>query len=118
MGQAVREEGLLSEPDPRGNPRTDTGHKVLQAHMDHHARAPEFYYKHVVVDPVIVFKGDKAYVESYFAAWVENPDGPPFIRTFGRYKDVLSEEEGRWAFLERVAGCESIASRPRPLKGR
>jgi ketosteroid isomerase-like protein len=64
-----------------------------------------------VVDPLIRVDGDTASVESYYAR-LDHRDEGPYIRSFGRYTDVLVRcDDGRWRFKERRATNESVVPR-------
>jgi SnoaL-like domain len=107
------EEGVLHWPNP---PYEDpfVGHERLREAFRGHTHAPLVYHKHVVVDPRIEVDGDTATVESYFAR-LDNADHGPYIRAFGRYRDVLVRcGDGRWRFKERRAEVEGLSPQSRP----
>ncbi|HEY4888497.1 MAG TPA: nuclear transport factor 2 family protein [Candidatus Dormibacteraeota bacterium] len=69
-------------------------------------RAPEVYFKHLLVAPQIKIQGDEAQVDSYFVRLQEHPDGP-YVFAFGRYRDVLRRcPDGRWRIQHRRAETE------------
>jgi len=77
-------------------------------------RAPEVYFKHLVLEPRIVFEGDEAVVSSYFVRLQEHPTGP-YVFAFGRYQDRLRRcADGRWRFRRRRAETEDTHQRPLP----
>ena len=84
------------------------GHAGIGGAFDAHSHAPEKFHKHFLVEPRVKVDGDRATVESYFARLDNAPDGP-FLRSFGRYLDVLVRGgDGRWRFQERRAERESL----------
>lgn len=74
-----------------------------------HTHAPAMFHKHVLFQPQIRLAGDSATVESGFAR-LDESDGGPVVRSFGRYSDTLVRcEDGRWRFSLREASIESTA---------
>ena len=83
------------------------GHEAILGAFRAHTHAPDVYHKHFVLDPRIEISGDRAHVESYYAR-LDDRDGGPYIRSFGRYLDTLRRgDDGRWRFSERRAQAES-----------
>jgi ketosteroid isomerase-like protein len=83
------------------------GHAAIMDAFRAHTHAPDVYHKHFVLDPRIEISGDTADVESYYAR-LDDREGGPYIRSFGRYLDVLQRgDDGRWRFRERRAQAES-----------
>jgi hypothetical protein len=75
--------------------------------FDEHTHAPDYFHKHVVVDPLIEVVGERARVESYFLRIDESPAGP-IVRSMGRYRDQLvRSDDGIWRFSERLTDLES-----------
>jgi ketosteroid isomerase-like protein len=84
------------------------GREAIGATFEQHSHAPDRYHKHLLVEPRIQVDGDRATVESYFARLDASPEGP-FLRSFGRYLDVLARgDDGRWRLQERRAERESL----------
>jgi ketosteroid isomerase-like protein len=87
---------------------TLTGHAEIGAAFDDHSHAPEKFHKHFLVEPRVHVDGDRATADSYFTRIDNGPDGP-FLRSFGRYRDVLVRcEDGRWRIAERLTERESL----------
>lgn len=85
-----------------------TGHEEIGAAFDGHSHAPERFHKHLLVEPRIRLDGDRATADSYFAR-LDNGDEGPYVRSFGRYRDVLVRcPDGRWRIQERLAERESL----------
>jgi ketosteroid isomerase-like protein len=85
------------------------GRDALRRFISAHSRAPELFHKHVLVEPLIDVGagGDTATCSSYFAG-LQDHDGRPEIRVFGRYRDrIVLGADGRWRFRERIAEVES-----------
>jgi ketosteroid isomerase-like protein len=83
------------------------GHDAIIDAFRAHTHAPDVFHKHFVLDPRIEISGDRAQVESYYAR-LDDRDGGPYIRSFGRYLDTLERGgDGRWRFAERRAQAES-----------
>lgn len=79
-------------------------------------RAPDVYFKHLVVGPRIRFHGLEADVVSYFVRLQEHPDGP-YLYAFGRYRDRLRAcPDGRWRFVSRRAETEDTHAKPVPAR--
>jgi len=82
------------------------GREALTEYFHAHKRAPDLFYKHLVVEPRITLAGDEANVVSYFVKIDEHPDGP-YVYAFGRYRDHLVRcADGRWRFKRRIAETE------------
>jgi SnoaL-like domain len=77
-------------------------------------RAPEVYFKHLLLEPWVIFDGDSAAVTSYFVRLQEHPQGP-YIYAFGHYEDILNRcADGRWRFASRRAVTEDTHALPLP----
>jgi hypothetical protein len=78
------------------------------------SRAPDRYFKHLLVEPRISIEDDEARVTSYFVRIQEHRDGP-YIHAFGRYRDLLTRcDDGRWRLQERRAEIEAFQDRWAP----
>jgi ketosteroid isomerase-like protein len=107
------DDGVLHWPNPPWD-GPFVGHDRLREAFRDHTHAPAIYHKHFVVDPRIEIEGDTARVESYFARLDVGDEGP-YIRSYGRYRDVLRRcPDGRWRFQERRIEAEASSPRPRP----
>jgi hypothetical protein len=77
-----------------------------------HTHAPELFHKHLLFQPRIAIDGDRASVASGFAR-LDETDGGPILRSFGRYADELVRcPDGRWRFTQRLASIESSVTAP------
>jgi ketosteroid isomerase-like protein len=86
---------------------TFTGLAEIGRAFDEHTHAPDYFHKHIVVDPLIELAGDLARVESYFLRVDESPAGP-IVRSMGRYRDrLLRCGDGNWRLSERLTDLES-----------
>jgi hypothetical protein len=95
-------------PSQQEPARSFAGREGLTRFYNSHNRAPDIYYKHLLVEPRITVSGDKADVVSYFVKIDEHPDGP-YIYAFGRYRDRLIRcPDGRWRFRHRLAETEQV----------
>ena len=84
------------------------GQEALAKFIASHTRAPEKYHKHLLIEPIINFRGrNKATVESYFLR-VDESEGKVFILAFGRYHDRMVKQAGQWRFQERIAEIEAL----------
>lgn len=89
------------------------GHDEIAGFVAGHTRAPSFFHKHVLVEPMITVDGDRATAVSYFER-LDEIDGDRRIKAFGRYLDDLERcPDGRWRFRRRLAEIESYDPRPR-----
>ncbi len=88
-------------PVHRENNRTE-----LKAYLGSKQTPPEVYDKHILAAPVLRIAGDKATAESFFVAIGDGGQGP-LVFTFGRYKDTLVKEKGKWLIKERKAETET-----------
>jgi hypothetical protein len=99
-------------PGQSSAPTVYEGREGLTRFFNSHRRAPDIYYKHLVVEPRITLRGDEAEVLSYFVKVDEHPDGP-YIYAFGRYRDRLVRcPDGRWRFRRRLAETEDVKVKP------
>lgn len=97
--------------------RSYDGRDELAAFAARHTKAPERFHKHLVADPVIAVKGDRATAVSYFVR-LDDVDGEPAVYAFGRYRDELVRcGDGRWRFAVRIAEVESRRARRAPRRG-
>lgn len=88
-------------------------HGLAQMFRDH-THAPDFYHKHVVVNPQVDVEGDTATAVSYLIFVCDHPEGP-YIRAFSRCRDRLVRcSDGRWRIETRAAELESWAERDFP----
>ena len=88
-------------------------HGLAQMFRDH-THAPDYYHKHVVVNPQVEVHGDTATAVSYLIYVTDHPDGP-YIRAFSRCRDRLARcADGKWRIEERLAELESSADREFP----
>lgn len=88
---------------------TMRGHEEIGAAFDAHSHAPEKFHKHFMVEPRIAVDGDTATCDSYFTRLDAGPDGAPFVRSIGRYRDRLARgTDGRWRFTERLTEREGL----------
>jgi hypothetical protein len=84
------------------------GTRALSDFIAGHTNAPEFWHKHLLVEPRITIDGDRADVASYFVRIDRSGTGVNHIRSFGRYLDRLRRsDDGRWRFEHRIAETES-----------
>ncbi|MSQ26432.1 MAG: nuclear transport factor 2 family protein [Dehalococcoidia bacterium] len=72
---------------------------------------PQRYDKHVLAAPLIDVKGSTAKAQSYFIMFSSVAGSAPFIGVYGRYKDTLVKEGGRWYLKERLAEVERTPAR-------
>jgi uncharacterized protein (TIGR02246 family) len=66
---------------------------------------------HLVGNPTVELDGDSATAESTWALIVRGEGDTPVLTYFGRYRDRLVREDGRWRFARREAHTE-IPVRP------
>ncbi|MCU1476330.1 MAG: hypothetical protein JWQ64_1023 [Subtercola sp.] len=91
-------------------PQTDfiSGTEMFATVFRAHTHAPETYHKHFLIEPLISIDGDRATAQSMYTR-LDNYEGIPKMRSFGRYLDVLVRcPDGRWRFDERVAQIEVL----------
>ena len=69
--------------------------------------APEYFYKHAVIDPWVKVDGDRAHARSFFFVLANTPQGPE-LQSYGRYDDELVRQDERWRFSRRVCELENI----------
>ena len=85
------------------------GRAALAEFAAKHTRAPEYYHKHLIMDPMITLGKDEASSVSYFARFDAMTTGPGVL-CFGRYHDQLIKgSDGKWRFKRRWAEVEAIA---------
>lgn len=78
---------------------------------------PPFYQKHMILDPLITVEGETARAEAYWLLLQRDPsDGQPIVVAFGRYRDRLVKQDGRWRIEERMAEVESSTLKARGLE--
>jgi ketosteroid isomerase-like protein len=102
---------LLWTPTPERDvgflERRLVGREAIREAFREHTHAPDMFHKHLLFQPQIQLDGDRATVESGFAR-VDEGEGGPVLRSFGRYDDVLVRcEDGRWRFAQREAFIEN-----------
>ncbi len=83
------------------------GRAELAGYVAGKPRPPERYDKHIVLAAAITLEGSTARVRSYFASLQDTEKGP-CIASYGRYRDLLVKEDGRWRFKERIAEVEAV----------
>jgi 3-phenylpropionate/cinnamic acid dioxygenase small subunit len=70
-------------------------------------RAPQVYRKHLLVEPVVTRDGDTADASSYWLLIDAQPDGQPFVNSYGRYQDRLVRDgDGAWRLADRTIDVE------------
>src|SRR5450759_4439178 len=112
IDDAVLERRRRDVPGQARPPRVNVGRDGLVHYFGTHKRAPDLYYKHLVVEPWITVDGDEARVISYFVKIDEHPDGP-YIYAVVRYRDHLVRcPDGRWRFGHRVVETEDVLVKP------
>jgi len=95
-------------PAQQEPPRIYEGRDGLTRYFHSHKRAPDLYYKHLVLEPRMTVEGDEARVVSYYVKIDEHPEGP-YLYAFGRYHDhLLRCPDGRWRFTRRIAETEDV----------
>lgn len=95
-----------------------TGRADLREFVGRHTHAPDAWHKHLLIEPLVSVAGDTATATSYLAV-VQDGDGVPVLRLFGRYRDRLARgADGRWRFTERLAEVESARRDLPPLVAR
>jgi hypothetical protein len=108
------EGAVLHWPNPPYTKAPFRGHDELLGAFRGHTHAPVIFHKHVIWEPRIEIDGDSARVETYYAR-LDDCEDDPYIRSYGRYLDVLKScPDGRWRFEERRAHPEAASPRPRP----
>ena len=111
VADGVWERVRAGRADP---PRTFSGREELVRFFrdPKRGRAPDVYFKHLLIEPLITFEGDEARVVSFFVRLQEHPDGP-YVYAFGRYRDRMRRcEDGRWRIVSRRAETEDTHDRP------
>jgi hypothetical protein len=84
------------------------GHEPIRNAFRSHTHSPERLHKHLLMEPIIRTHADDATAESMFAR-LDDYDGVPEIRSYGKYIDRLVRcEDGRWRFAERLVQLEVI----------
>ena len=56
---------------------------------------------HIIANPIVNLDGDEATSDVTWAMVMATEDGRPALGMFGRHRDRLIREEGRWKFLRR-----------------
>jgi ketosteroid isomerase-like protein len=108
------EQGRWMRVEGRRPARSFDGRRGLAEMFRDHTHAPEFFHKHVVVNPQVDVEGDTATAVSFLLFICDHPEGP-YIRAFSRCTDRLVRcEDGRWRIEERRAELESWAERDFP----
>ena len=93
-----------------------TGSEEIRTAFRQHSHAPEFYHKHLLIEPLISLSGDYATVQSMFAR-LDTYDAVPEIFVYGRYRDDLARcADGRWRFRSRYADVEAWHPGPLPAQ--
>jgi hypothetical protein len=91
-----------------------TGHEQLRAFAIAHTHAPEFWHKHLTLQPIVTVTGDEATSVSTFIR-VDVSGRDPYVRAFGRYlDDLIRGSDGCWRIATRVAEVNATSSLPRP----
>ena len=92
----------------------EEGHDDLARYVAAYPKPPAFR-KHVIVDPVVVVRGDEAEVDSY---WIllhrHEADATPVLAAFGRSHDRVVRRDGAWRIAERHAEVEATTFAPAP----
>jgi hypothetical protein len=109
----VRSDRLEQDAPDFGPPRVKgtryVGREQLAGFVANQTCAPAFWHKHILAAPVMTFAADgrRVSLSSYFFV-LDEPQGHPVVRAFGRYLDeMVLGEDGLWRFVERVAEIES-----------
>jgi hypothetical protein len=90
------------------DPLEFAGTRALSDFVAAHTNSPEFWHKHLLIEPRITIDGDRADVASYFVRIDRSSTGTNYIKSFGRYLDRLRRcDDGRWRFEHRIAESES-----------
>jgi hypothetical protein len=88
------------------------GANRLRAAFRAHTHAPTVLHRHFVAGQSVSLDGGTARAESYFARVQVGPEGP-YIRSFGRYLDVLRRcPDGCWRFEERRVEADALVRQP------
>lgn len=107
-------DGVWRRVEMRLPARSFTGIGGLTQMYQDHTHAPDYFHKHVVVNPWVSVDGDSAQARSYLILVSDHPDGP-YVRAFSRCTDTLERcSDGRWRIAERQAELESWAQRDWP----
>ena len=108
------EDARWARAEGRYGPRSFEGRDALMQMYRDHTHAPEYFHKHIVVNPQVEVDGDEAMARSYLLLVCDDPEGP-YVRAFSRCVDaVVRCADGRWRVRERRAELESRADRAFP----
>lgn len=93
--------------------RAVAGAAALAEFVAGHTNAPQFWHKHLLVEPRITVAGESAEAASYFVRVDRSGEGINHVSSFGRYLDRLRRSpDGRWRFECRTAESESAYKLP------
>ncbi|MBI2857561.1 MAG: nuclear transport factor 2 family protein [Chloroflexi bacterium] len=107
----LRSRGGLLLPDMKHPLGKYQGRDALTQFIARSAKPPAKYRKHLLIEPRIAIRGNKATAVSYYASLHEEK-GTPFLRAFGRYIDRLVKcPDGKWRIQERVDELEAWMAR-------
>lgn len=104
---AFTEDGVWRRVELRLPERSFNGRNGLAQMYRDHTHAPDYYHKHVVVNPYVEVDGDTATARSFLLFICDSPEGP-YLRAFSRCNDTLVRcPDGKWRIKERRAELES-----------
>jgi ketosteroid isomerase-like protein len=107
-------DGTWQRVEGRRPARSFQNERGLTRMYQDHTHAPDYFHKHVVVNPAVTLDGDAATARSYLLLVSEHPDGP-YVRAFSRCTDQLVRcVDGRWRIARREAELECWAERDFP----
>jgi hypothetical protein len=87
--------------------RKIVGRKALEQFIKGHRTPEAKYHQHGIINSLISFKGNEAFVESYWLTLDRGVKGPS-LGGCGRYKDHLVKQGSRWKFKERIIEIEVL----------